>query len=258
MKESDRVPSQDLTGKVALVTGATKGLGYGMAIALAEAGADIIVASRTADDCERVAKEIESFGHKAIAAPSDVSTLSGIDKLVSYSIEKMGKIDILVNNAGTGITKKAVDVTEDEWDYVLNLNLKGMFFLSQAVAKHMIERKSGNIINISSAAGIMQDVNVAPYYASKAGAIQLSKVLALEWARHNIRVNCVCPGYVITPLNEKEFSDPKVVERFVKRIPLRRLGQVGEVAGIVVYLASEASRYVTGGVFVIDGGIVIG
>ena len=258
MKETDRVPSGDLTGKVVLVTGATKGLGYGMAIALAEAGADIIVASRTAADCENVAQEIEAMGRKALAAPSDVATVSGIEKLVSYSIEKMGKIDVLINNAGTAVTKKSVDITEEDWDYTLNLNLKGMFFLSQAVARHMIERKSGNIINIASAAALMQDVNFAPYMISKAAAVQLTKVLALEWARNNIRVNSVCPGYVITSLNEKEFSDPKVMERFTKRIPMRRIGQVGEVAGIVVYLASDASSYVTGGVFSVDGGIILG
>ncbi|OPY85420.1 MAG: 2-dehydro-3-deoxy-D-gluconate 5-dehydrogenase [Smithella sp. PtaU1.Bin162] len=257
MKESDKIPSMDLTGRVAMVTGATKGLGYGMAMGLAQAGADIIVVSRTPADCEKVAKEIEMMGRKALSVAADVSTVKGIEKLVSYAVKEMGQIDILVNNAGIGITKKAVEVTEEEWDATLNLNLKGIFFLCQMVGKHMIERRSGSIINISSAAGLKQEVNVAPYYISKAGAIQLSKVLALEWARYNLRVNCVCPGYVMTSLNEKELSDPQILERFVKTISMRRLGTVGEIAGIVVYLASDASRYVTGAVFSVDGGLTL-
>jgi len=257
MKETDLIPSMNLEGRVALVTGATKGLGYGMAIGLAKAGADIIVVSRTSADCERVAGEIVSMGCKAAPIAADISSTPEIETLVPRAMKAMGKIDILVNNAGTGITRKAVDVTESEWDATLNLNLKGTFFLCQTVGKHMIRNGGGSIINISSAAGLMQDINLAPYYTSKAAVVQLSKVLALEWARSNLRVNCVCPGYVVTPLNEKEFSDPRVVERFSKIIPMRRFGTVGEIAGIVVYLASEASRYVTGAVFSIDGGLAL-
>ncbi|HPK54581.1 MAG TPA: glucose 1-dehydrogenase [Smithellaceae bacterium] len=258
MEKTDEIPSMDLTGRIALVTGATKGLGYGMAIGLAKSGADIIVVSRTASDCENVAQEIRALGRKAWAFPADVSSLQGIEKLVSAAIRDVGKIDILVNNAGKGVTKKAVDITEDEWDATLNLNLKGIFFLCQAVGRHMIERKQGTIINISSAAGLKQDINLSPYYISKAGAIQLSKVLALEWARHNIRVNCVCPGYVITPLNEKELNNPKISDYFLKKIPLRHFGEVGDIAGIVVYLASDAARYITGAVFSVDGGFTLG
>ncbi|MGA2333295.1 MAG: glucose 1-dehydrogenase [Syntrophales bacterium] len=257
MKDTDRIPSMNLTGRVALVTGATKGLGYGMVMGLAQAGADIIVVSRTSADCVKVAKELEAMGRKALPISADVSTVSGIEKLVSHSVNQMGKIDILVNNAGIGITRKAVDVTEEEWDATINLNLKGVFFVCQAVGKHMIENNNGSIINISSAAALKQDINLSPYYTSKAGVVQLSKVLALEWARYNLRVNCVCPGYVLTSLNEKEFSDVRILERFVKTIPLRRLGTVGEIAGIVVYLASDASRYVTGGVFSADGGLTL-
>lgn len=257
MKDTDRIPSMNLTGQVALVTGATKGLGYGIVMGLAQAGADIIVVSRTSADCEKVAKELEAMGRKALPIPADVSTVSGIEKLVSHAVKEVGKIDILVNNAGTGITRKAVEVTEEEWDATINLNLKGVFFLCQAVGKHMIENNNGSIINISSAAALKQDINLSPYYTSKAGVVQLSKVLALEWARHNLRVNCVCPGYVLTSLNEKEFSDARILERFVKTIPMRRLGIVGEIAGIVVYLASDASRYVTGAVFSADGGLTL-
>lgn len=260
MEEVWKVPSDDISGRVALITGASQGLGYGMAIALAEKGADIIVAGLPSNNIETVVKEIEALGRRALAAPCDISTISGIEDLVSFSIEKMGRINILVNNAGVGITKRATEVTEKEWDFVLNLNLKSVFFLSQAVAKHFIERKydKGNIINIASAGGVRQDPNLAPYYSSKAAAIQLTKVLALEWARHNIRVNCVCPGYVVTPLNEEEFSDPAVREKILSHVPLRRLGQIGEIAGIVAYLASDVSRYATGGVFIVDGGYVIG
>jgi len=228
-----------------------------MAMGLAQAGADIVVVSRTMKDCEIVAGEIEAMGKKAIAVPADVSTIRGIEELVSIVKTKMGKVDILVNNAGTAVTKKAVDISESEWDLTLNLNLKGVFFLCQAIGRLMIERHQGSIINISSAAGLKQDVNLSPYYISKAGVVQLSKVLALEWARHNVRVNCVCPGYVVTPLNEKELSDPKVVNYFLKKIPLNRLGEVGEIAGVVVYLASDVSKYVTGSVFSVDGGFTL-
>lgn len=244
----------DLTGKVALVTGATKGLGYGMAMQLAQAGADIIVVSRTPSDCEQVAEEIRAMGRKALAAPTDVSKLHLINELVDRSVQGMGKIDVLVSNAGTAVTKTAVDLTEEDWDWVVNLNLKGVFFLAQAVGKQMISQKGGKIINIGSILGLVGDVSVLPYCASKGGVVQLTKALALEWARYNIQVNCVCPGYVRTPMNDKEFSDPKILDRMLKKIPMHRLGQVDDIAGAVVYLASNSSNYITGTTLTVDGG----
>lgn len=247
----------DLTGKTAIVTGATKGLGYGMSMALAQAGADIVVVSRTASDCEKVAAEIEGMGRKALALPADMTKFDTLGGLVDTVVEKMGKVDILVNNAGVGITKPALDITEDEWDKVVDLNLKGVFFLAQAVGRQMKKQNSGKIINISSAYGVVADANVTPYISSKAAVIMMTKALAVEWARYNIQVNSVCPGYVITSMNEKEFSDPKVRDHFVKKIPQRRLGEIEDLGGVVVYLASKASDYVTGSNIIVDGGITL-
>lgn len=247
----------DLTGKVAIVTGGTKGLGYGMAKGLARAGADIVIVSRTPADCERVAAEIAATGRRAIGLPTDVSNIDAVHKMVEQAVKEMGKIDILVNNAGTAVTKPALQLTEEDWDYVCNLNLKGQFFICQAVGKHMAEQKSGTIINIASVFGVIVDKNVLPYHASKAGLIHMTKALASEWARYNIRVNTVSPGYVITPMNEKEFSDPKVMDHFVKKIPQRHLGEVDDIVGAVVYLASDAAKYSTGSNILVDGGMHI-
>jgi NAD(P)-dependent dehydrogenase (short-subunit alcohol dehydrogenase family) len=246
--------SSDLNGKVALVTGATKGLGYGIAIGLAQCGADVVVVSRTASDCERVAEEIRGLGRKALAAPTDVSRLADIQQLVERSVEEMGSIDVLVNNAGSAVTRASVDLTEDEWDQVLGVNLKGVFMMAQAVGRQMIEQKRGKIINIASVAGLVGLVSLLPYCASKGGVIQLTKALALEWARYNIQVNCVSPGYVKTPMNEKELSDPQILQGMLRKIPARRLGTAEDIAGAVVYLASDASDYVTGSNLVVDGG----
>lgn len=247
----------DLTGKVAIVTGATKGLGYGMALALAQAGADIVVASRTPSECEKVAAEIQAMGRRALPVPTDVSGLDSINSLVDTVIEQMQTIDILINNAGTAITKPALELREEDWDGVLDLNLKGVFFLAQAVGKQMVKQGFGKIINIASAYGLVADVNVLPYIASKAGVIMMTKALAVEWARYNVNVNSVCPGYVITSMNEEVLGNPKVSEKFLKRIPKGRFGNSEEIAGAVVYLASEASAYATGANIVVDGGISV-
>ena len=247
-------PSFDLTGKVAIVTGATKGLGYGMAMGLAQAGADIVVVSRTAKDCEAVAQEIEAMGRRALAAPTDVSNSASIQELVQKTVEKFGKVDILVNNAGTAVTKKAEDLSEEDWDWVLDINLKGVFLLAQEVGKVMIQQKRGKIINISSIFGSVGDKAVLPYLASKGGVNQLTKGLALEWSKHNIQVNAVAPGYVLTPINEKELTQEKVYNYITGKIPMRRLGEAHEIAGAVIYLASEASNYVTGATIAVDGG----
>lgn len=247
-------PIFDLTDKIAIVTGATKGLGYGMALALAKAGADIVVVSRTPADCEKVASEISAMGRKALAVPTDVKKKQAIDNLVSKVLETFGKIDILVNNAGTAVTKAAEELTEDEWDKVVDTNLKGVFIMAQSVGKEMIKQKKGKIINISSMFGLVGDKSVLPYLASKGGVIQLTKGLALEWAKHNIQVNALAPGYVITSLNEKEFSEEKVYNYIVGKIPMRRLGKVEEIAGAVVFLASDAANYITGTTLAVDGG----
>jgi len=249
-----QIPTFDLKGKVAIVSGATKGLGYGMTIGLAQAGADIVVVSRTPGDCEKVAAEIKKMGRKALPAPTDVSSYDAIQKLVDAAVDEFGRIDILVNNAGTAVTRPAENLTEEEWDQVININLKGVFLLAQAVGKQMIKQKGGKIINVSSIFGFVGDKAVLPYLASKGGVLQLTRGLALEWAKYNIQVNAVAPGYVMTPMNEKELSQEKIYNYITGKIPMRRLGKVEEIAGAVVFLASEAANYVTGTAIAVDGG----
>jgi NAD(P)-dependent dehydrogenase (short-subunit alcohol dehydrogenase family) len=228
-----------------------------MAKGLADYGANVVVVSRTAADCERVAAEISAMGVEAIPMPTDVSKVESIEAMVRNVVEKFGKIDILVNNAGTAVTKPALKLTEEDWDYVFDLNIKGTFFLAQTVAKQKAEQKSGSIINIASVFGVIVDKNVLPYHASKAGLIHMTKAMANEWARYNVRVNAVSPGYVITPMNEKEFSDPKVLNHFLAKIPQRHLGEVDDIVGAVVYLASDAAKYSTGSNILVDGGMHI-
>jgi len=244
----------DLTGKVAIVTGSTKGLGHGMAVALANAGANIVVVSRTPAECEQVAKEIAELGVETLSAPTDVSKPENIQGLVDKVIAKFGKIDILVNNAGTAVTKPAEQLTIEDWDRVVDVNLKGVFLMAQAVGREMIKQKSGKIINIASMFGLVGDKNVLPYLASKGGVVQLTRGLALEWTKYNIQVNAVAPGYVKTPINAKEFADEKVYNYIIGKTPMRRLGTVEDIAGAVVYLASSASNYVTGSTVTVDGG----
>ncbi|MFZ5946110.1 MAG: SDR family NAD(P)-dependent oxidoreductase [Bacillota bacterium] len=249
-----KIPSFDLSNKVAIVTGATKGLGYGIALGLGQAGANIVVVSRTRADCEKVSNEIKGLGRDALAMPTDISKPENIENLIKGTLEKFGKIDILVNNAGTAVTKKAEDLTEEDWDCVVDTNLKGVFLLTKAAGKTMIEQKRGKIINIASIFGLVGDKSILPYLASKGGVIQLTKGLALEWARHNIQVNAVAPGYVLTPMNEKVLSDEKVYDYITKKIPMGRLGRIEDIAGAVVFLASDAANYVTGSTIAVDGG----
>lgn len=249
-----KIPTCDLTGKVALVTGGTKGLGYGMALGLAQAGADIVVVSRTAADCEKVADEIKALGRDALAAPTDVTNPDAVQKLIDDSVEKFGKIDILVNNAGSAITKKAEDLTLEDWDRVINIDLRAAFIVAQAVGKEMIKQKSGKIINIASIFGMVGDKQVLPYLAAKGGVVQMTKGLALEWSRYNINVNAIAPGYVITPMNEKDLMEEKIYKHVTGKIPMRRLGQIEDIAGSVVFLASEAANYITGTTLAVDGG----
>lgn len=248
------IPTFDLTGKTALVTGATKGLGYGMALGLAQAGADIVVVSRTPADCERVAGEIRAMGRRAIALPTDVTDQPAVEKLVQDTVAQFGGIDILVNNAGSAITKRAEDLTMADWDRVIGIDLRAAFMVAQAVGRVMIGQKHGKIINIASIFGLVADKQVLPYLAAKGGVVQMTKGLAMEWAKHNIQVNAVAPGYVITPMNEKDLMEEKVYKNVTSKIPMRRLGKIEDIAGVVVFLASAAADYATGAVFNIDGG----
>ncbi len=245
-----------LAGKVALVTGAGRGLGKAIAEGVAEAGADVVAVSRTAEELEITARAVRALGREALAIPADITRVSEIDRLVERTMAEFGRIDVLVNNAGVNITQYAVDVTEEAWDSVLNLNLKATFFLSQRVGRVMIAQHSGKIVNMASQMAVVGLYKRSAYCASKGGVAQLTKVLAIEWAEHGINVNCVAPTFVETAMTSKALSDPAFHEDVMRRIPLGKLAQPRDVVGAVVYLSSPASDFVTGHTLLVDGGWV--
>ena len=246
-----------LIGKVALVTGGSRGIGKVTALAFAQAGADVAIASRKLPDLERVAEEIKILGMQSLAVSAHIGKMEEIQNLVTKVVERFGKIDILVNNAGTNPTlDAAIDIEERAWDAVMNLNLKGLFFLSQAVARIMRDLGGGTIINISSKAGISP--NLLPIYSiSKAGVISATKVMAREWAPYNIRVNAVAPGFIKTKFSEALYTNPDTLNMMISSTPMARLGEPEEIVGAILYLASDASSYVTGQVISVDGGTTI-
>jgi len=247
-------PEFDLSGKVAIVTGAGRGMGYHTALALAKYGADIVICSRTLSELERVGEEIEKIGRKVLIQQVDIRNISEIHSMVNASIKLFDRIDILINNAGINIPQWAVDVTEEAWDKVIDTNLKGLFFCAQAVGKVMIQQKKGKIINISSQAGSVGLLQRAAYCSSKGGVNLLTKVLAIEWAKYNINVNAIAPTFIETPLAKPMFEKEGFREYVLGNIPLGRVGQPQDVVGAVIYLSSEASNLVTGHVLLIDGG----
>jgi len=249
------VPKFDLTGKTAIITGGTKGLGYGMAVTFASYGANVVVAARTTEDCRRVEGELRSLGVKSLGIPTDVTKSDQVDKLIETTVSELGKVDIMVANAGQSATYKAVDLPEEEWDRVIDVDLKGVFLSARAAARQMIKQGTGGrIINTSSAAGLKGSISVAAYCAAKAGVVNLTKALSLEWARYGITVNCICPGYVLTSINEAKLSDPDVIGKIVKFSSMRRLGKIEEIASAALFLASDYSGYMTGTHMLIDGG----
>jgi len=245
----------NLAGKTAIVTGATKGIGNGFAHALAKEGANIVVVSRNQVDCDTVAAQLaQAYNVETLGFAADVTEMPRIEALMEAVLERFGRVDILVNNAGSAITKRAEDITENDWDHILNLDLKAVFFTAQAAGKIMIRQKSGKIINIASILGLVADKQVLPYCVAKGGVMQMTRALALEWAKHNIQVNAICPGYVITPMNEAELTNEKFSGHILRKIAMRRFGKVEEMTSACVFLASEGSNYMTGQSIVIDGG----
>ncbi len=244
----------DLSGKTAFVTGSTKGIGYVLALALAGAGANIVVTSRHQDECERVCQVIEGNGVRSLPIALDVKNRLSMEIAVGKAVKYFGSIDILVNNAGTAVTKKAEDLSEEEWDMVMNTNLKGVFLCSQAIGRHMIKQKKGKIINIASIFGTVGQWNILPYCVAKGGVIQMTKALSLEWARYNIQVNAVCPGYVKTAMNSAVLEDERLGGVIMQNIPQKRLGLPEDLAAATVFLASGGSNYMTGQTIIIDGG----
>ena len=245
----------DLSGKVALVTGGSKGIGHAMAIGLATVGADIIIVSRNLQEGQAAAKKVEALGRKAIAISCDVTSKSAVEAMVAESVKTMGKIDILVNNAGMNIRKLVVDIEEKDFDAVINTNLKGVFLVGQSVGKQMIKQNTGGkIINVASVMAAVGVPMLNSYCASKGGIIQMTKVWALEWAEYGITVNAIGPAYIHTPMTEGWLTDPERFNFIKSMTPLQRLGTPEEVAGPVVFLSSDWSSYITGTTLYIDGG----
>jgi NAD(P)-dependent dehydrogenase (short-subunit alcohol dehydrogenase family) len=246
-----------LEGKIALITGGSRGIGAATAMEFARAGADIAIASRKLPDLEKTAEEIKKLGKKALAVAAHVGRTEDINNLVTKVREEFGRIDILVNNAGTNPTMApALEADERAWDAIMNVNLKGVFFLSQAVAKIMMEQGGGCIINVVSAGGIRP--HILPVYSiSKAAAIMATKVMALEWAQYGIRVNAVAAGLVKTRFSEALWSHKPTLDYLLGRVPMRRFAEPEEIVGTMLYLASDASRFVTGATINVDGGETI-
>jgi 2-deoxy-D-gluconate 3-dehydrogenase len=245
-----------LDGKVALVTGAAGGIGSAVAKAYAEAGADCIVAERPErmDDLEAVCEVIRSHGRRAEPLPLQLPEAVSIEEHVGQAMALMGRIDILVNNAGVNRPADAFDVTEEDWDLVLGVNLKGLFFLSQQVGRHMRDAGGGKIINMSSIMGVVGYYQRAAYCSSKAAVVNLTKVLAIEWAPFKINVNAIGPTFVVTPLTQPYFDDPVKSQELVSRIPWGRAGQPEDIVGAAVFLASDAAELITGHTMLVDGG----
>ncbi len=247
-----------LDGDVAIVTGGGRGLGRAMALGLAEAGADVVVASRNLENLKSVCRDMEALGQRALAVQTDVAHPEQLENLVDQTLSALGKIDILVNNAGTTYRMKAEDYPVEQWDRVMNVNLRAMFSLCQLVGRQMIKQDGGCIINVASLMSVMALSSIPAYVASKSGVAGLTRALAVEWAKHNIRVNAIAPGYFKTDLTAGLEDDPERGPMIALRIPMKRWGQPDELKGAVVFLASQASAYVTGQVLYVDGGWLAG
>ena len=243
-----------LKDKVAIVTGGTRGIGFGLATSLVRAGADLTVVSRNREQAQQPMEALRSLGGRVLYVEADVTKAKDLQRMVEETLKEYGKIDILVNNAGAAMTKPVLDTTEEEWDRVLDTNLKSVFFACREVGKVMVSQQQGKIINIASISAKSASPLIAPYCASKAGVVQLTKALALEWARYHINVNAIGPGYVKTDMNKDILEDQKVYQSIISRIPFRSLAKEDDLAGTLIYLASGASDYVTGQTMFVDGG----
>jgi len=248
----------DLTGKVALVTGTSRGLGQFLGRALAGAGADLAITSRRVETLGPFQREIETLGRRALRLALDVGDYDSIQQAVQAALAHYGKIDILVNNAGCNVRKPALEVSWEDWNLVLDTNLRGTFFVAQAVARGMIARRYGRIINIGSVTSVFGYAGLAPYCASRGGVKQLTMSLADDWGVHGITVNCLAPGWFKTQQNAVLYENKQWVEYLCDRIPLKRPGQPLDLNGAVVFLASDASAYITGQTLLVDGGITTG
>lgn len=248
----------ELTERVVLVTGGSKGIGKALAMGFADAGAKVAVVSRQLAACEAVVDAIKQRGGQAFALSADVGKMQDAERTINSIIDTYGRLDVLVNNAGVNSVREALLVTEDEWSRVIDINLKAVFFWAQAAAKSMAQQHRGKIINVASVGGVIGESKMAAYAASKAGVISITKSLAREWARHGILVNSLAPGYVRTEMNDEAFEDEKMYKSIVSSVPLRRIGEVGDLVGPAIFLASDASNFITGHTLFVDGGRLTG
>jgi NAD(P)-dependent dehydrogenase (short-subunit alcohol dehydrogenase family) len=249
----------NLNEKVSIVTGGSRSIGLAMAKRLANAGSDIVIVNRNASEGDEAVQYIRKNGGSAISISADVSKKDSVEGMIKKTIEHHGRIDVLVNCAGVIVRKPAIETTEADWDWTLSVNLRGLFFCCLAAGKQMIQQKKGKIINISSVAATFGLMNRAPYCASKAGVTQLTRALALEWAKYGICVNAIAPGIIRTSINEAYIKgDPERQKKMIQKIPLGRFGKPEDLEGITLFLASDASNYFTGQTLYVDGGYTIG
>jgi 2-deoxy-D-gluconate 3-dehydrogenase len=242
-----------LRDRVAIVTGGGKGIGEHIALVLASEGAIVVVTGRHLESLRNVVAQIEKRGRRALAIPADIRRVEDVQALVATVLREFGRIDVLVNNAGVNRTGPMLEVTEETWDSIFDTNVKGMFFSCQAVGRHMIDRRQGKIINIGSIAGIIGVGYNVPYTASKGAVSQLTRSLALEWARHNVQVNAIGPGYVLTDQVRWLFEQPEFAEKILQKQPTGRIANLSDLDGAVIFLATDASDYVNGQTILVDG-----
>jgi len=250
------VNSYSLSGRVAVVTGGRRGLGKAIALALAGAGADIALCDRTIDDgqLEAVADEVKKLGRRSLVVKADITRKADVDNFVRKAADELGAVDILVNNVATNVRAPLLELPEDGWDRVIDTDLKGYYLCSQAAGKQMVSQKRGNIINMASTAGLKADAGMGAYCIAKAGVIMLTKVLAVELGQYNIRANAVAPYIVKTKFSQPLWSDPEALKQIESGIPVGRLAETEDIMGAVLFLAADASSYITGQTIIVDGG----
>jgi 2-deoxy-D-gluconate 3-dehydrogenase len=243
-----------LDGRVAVVTGASRGLGRAVARALAEAGADVALLARSKVDLEATAAAVEAAGRRALVLPTDVTAPPEVEAAVRATLDHFGRLDVLVNNSGVAVVKPLVETSDAEWRAILDTNLTGAFTLCRAAGPTLIAQRRGKVVNVASVLGAHGLAGYTAYSASKGGIIALTRTLAVEWARHNVQVNAIAPGWFLTPMNADAFVDERIRDRLLREVPARRVGQPEELGPLVVYLASAASDFMTGEVVFLDGG----